>query len=364
MKKRTTWIYIAVAAIILCCCLVVLVGGAAYYLNQTGGLSLFSTATFTRRPPTATPVPSPTFTPTVIPLGSPQRPLIFALRPNADSAVVSAAQDFLFQLSLQTGYAIETVIPGSNAEWMDGLRSGEIHMAIMTALETTVAVQQGAGEPGMVAARDGITMYQAQVIANVDKGFTSYFDLDSMNDALWRNTADAATALAQFEGRTPCWVSKISPSGRLLVSGYLADAGIQTAPEIILGSGHLPLAQAIYNGEQGCDFASTYVDVRAALADQSGMADAYEKVETIWVTDRIIPYNMLFFSPQLPPEIRAQLVDSLQYLDVNAVGSDMLNTLGLVDGLVPLDDEFEGNFQLFVHYLEATGLPLADLLDE
>jgi phosphonate transport system substrate-binding protein len=364
MKKKTAWITIAVAAVILCCCLVLILGGVGYYLNQTGDFALFPTATFTRRPPTATPVPSPTFTPTAVPLGSTQRPLVFSLRPNAGGDELSATNEFILRLSLETGYTILLVTPGSNAEWMAGLRSGEIHMTLMSAVESVVALEQGAGDPGMAAVRDGFTMYQAQVIANVDKGFTPYFDLDSMDDALWRSTADAATALSQFEGRTPCWVADLSPSGRLLVSGYLADAGIQTAPEVILRTGHASVAQTIYNGEQGCDFTSTFIDVRTVLESQNGLPDVYEQVATIWVTDRIIPYTVLMFSSQVPPEVRARLVDSLQSLDADVISSDTLTSLGLWEGLVPVDDEFYGNFLLFAYYLDATGLPLADMLDQ
>jgi len=81
---------------------------------------------------------------------------------------------------------------------------------------------QGYADVGLVVLRSGADHYGFQYVANaarVDADgnpmFTSYYD-----PATGKSTADAATGLAQFNGKKPCWTDPLSASGYVLQLVY------------------------------------------------------------------------------------------------------------------------------------------------
>ncbi|MCX6071488.1 MAG: PhnD/SsuA/transferrin family substrate-binding protein [Chloroflexi bacterium] len=157
----------------------------------------------------ATEVPPPT----EVPLGSPEMPIVMALAPSATSQELIAGGDAIAaKLSELTGYTITTTIPTSYAALVEAMGSGNAHIGWLPPLAYVLASQKGYADVVYVAIRSGSDYYGAQFIANVDSGFTSYFDA-AANDGAGANTADAATALVQFDKKKPCWTDPLSASG-------------------------------------------------------------------------------------------------------------------------------------------------------
>ena len=97
-----------------------------------------------------------------------------------------------------------------------------------------------------------------------DAGFLPYFD--SVKN---ENTADASTALAQFQNKKPCWADPLSPSGYVVPLGFLNEAGVQTDDPAFV-AGQPTVVRAVY--AQGiCDFGATYIDART----YPGLQDAF-----------------------------------------------------------------------------------------
>ena len=97
-----------------------------------------------------------------------------------------------------TDLEYKVIIPNSYTALIEAMASGNAHVGFMPTLAYLLAKQAGAAEVKLVVVRNGSDFYGAQFIANVDSGFTSYFDAETNT-----NTADAATALVQFDGKTP-----------------------------------------------------------------------------------------------------------------------------------------------------------------
>ncbi len=84
------------------------------------------------------------------------------------------------------------------------------------------------------------------------------------------NTADAATALAQFDGKKPCWTDPLSASGYVIPSGIVGYDRCQGQSGCLR---HRPPdgrhAPCTLKGI--CDFGATYIDARtSSLAEGPG----------------------------------------------------------------------------------------------
>ena len=306
----------------------------------------------TEAPPEPTAVP-----PTEVPLGSPEMPIMMALAPSATTQELVAGGDAIAaKLSELTGYTITTTIPTSYAALVEAMGSGNAHIGWLPPLAYVLASQKGYADVVYVAIRSGSDYYGAQFLAHADSGFTSYFD-PAANEGAGANTGDAAAALAQFDGKKPCWTDPLSASGYVIPSGIVASSGaaVKSAAFVI---GHPTVVRALYS--QGiCDFGATYIDARTS-SSLKDLPDVSDKVVVIWRTDPIIPNDNVSVAVTLPEDVRAKIVEALGTLASSEEGITLLKNGGYdISGLSARDDTFYDQFRV---YLEASGIDVTTLV--
>ncbi len=303
-------------------------------------------------PPTAEPT---TAKPTANPLGTADMPLIMALAPSATSQELQAGGDAVAaKLSEMTGYSIQTIVPTSYAALVETLGSGNAHIGWLPPLAYMLAKYKGYADGGLVVLRSDFDHYAFQYVAGTARKnpdgkpmFKSYYD-----PVTGKSTADAATALAQFAGKKPCWADPISASGYVIPAGVLAKAGIKTKTGAWV-QGHSTVINAIYLSANGeiCDFGATYVDARTTVV--KAFPNVNDKVQIIYVSDLIIPNDNISFSAALPAEIRKKLTAAFLQLADTEEGRALLKNGGYdIGGLKVVDDTFYDDFRV---YLEAAG---------
>lgn len=305
-------------------------------------------------PPTAVP-PTAIPSPTVNPLGSVDDPIIMALAPSATSQELQAGGDAIAaKLTELTGYTIKVIVPANYAATVEAMGSGQAHVAFLPILAYMKAKTQGYADVGLVVLRNGSDHYGFQIVANANRKntdgtpmFTSYYDAATKAD-----TADAATALAQFNNKRPCLVEPLSASGYVIPMGVLGKAGV-TVKTPVLTQGHPQVINAIYlspNGEL-CDFGASYIDARTGVA--KNFPDVNDKVQIIYVSDPILPNDNVSFASSLPADIRQTLTDAFVTLAGSDDGKALLKSGGYdIGGLSLIDDTFYDDFRA---YLEAAG---------
>jgi phosphonate transport system substrate-binding protein len=300
--------------------------------------------------PTAIPteVP-PTPEPTPIPLGSPENPLIMALAPSATTQELqTGGAAIAAKLSEMTGLTITTVVPTNYAAMIEAMGSGNAHIGWLAPVQYIVAHGKGYADVALSTIRNGSNHYGVQFVANAEGGFTSYYDA-----ATAAATADAATALAQFADKKPCWTDPLSASGYIIPSGILKSLAIKT-PAGAWVQGHPTVIKSVYLSPKGeiCSFGATFIDARSNVAGD--FPDVNDKVVIIWVTDPFIPNDNVSFAANLPAELREKLTAALLEMAGTEEGKALLKSGGYsIQGLEVVDDTFYDEFRV---YLEASGV--------
>ncbi len=305
-------------------------------------------------PPTAVP-PTAIPSPTVNPLGTAADPIIMALAPSATSQELQAGGNAIAaKLTELTGYSITVIVPANYAATVEALGSDQAQVAFLPILAYMKAKAQGFADVGLVVLRNGSDHYGFQIVANSARVnsdgtpmFTSYYDA-----ATKANTADAATALTQFNGKRPCLVEPLSASGYVIPMGVLAKAGV-TVKTPVLTQGHPQVINAVYLSPAGelCDFGASYIDARTAVA--KNFPDVNDRVQVIYVSDPILPNDNVSFATNLPADIRQKLTDAFVTLSSTDDGKALLKSGGYdIGGLKVIDDTFYDDFRA---YLEAAG---------
>ena len=307
--------------------------------------------------PAEEPVVEEPVAPPAAALGTAENPIIMALAPSATTQELIAGGDAIAaKLSELTGYTITVTIPTSYAALVEAMGAGNAHIGWLPPLAYVLANQKGYAEVAMVAVRNGSDFYGAQFIANVNSGFTAYFD-PAANGGAGANTADAATALAQFNGKKPCWTDPLSASGYVIPSGIVMNTGASLkAPAFV--QGHPTVVRALYAGGI-CDFGATYIDARTS-SSLKDLPDVNDKVVVIWRTDPVIPNDNVSIASDVPADVRTAIVDALKSLASSEEGIALLKNGGYdISGLVEHDDTFYDEFRL---YLQASGIDVATLV--
>ena len=296
-------------------------------------------------PPTVTAVPPTPVPPTEVPLGSAEKPIIMALAPSATTQELIASGDAIAkQISDITGYTIKTTVPTSYAALVEAMGSGNAQIGWLPTVPYIVAHQKGYADVGLVVLRSGADHYGFELIANKDAGFTSFYDATAGKD-----TADAATALAQFAGKKPCYTDPLSSSGYLVPAGFLANAKIKTLAGAWV-QGHSTVVKSIYLSPKGeiCNFGATFIDARSGIAKD--FPDVNDKVQIIWVSDAIIPNDTVSYAKDLPADVRQKITDAILQMTKTDAGKAALNSVYQVSDVKQVDDSFYDDYRV---YLEA-----------
>ncbi len=308
--------------------------------------------------PTQAPAPTEPPAPTEVPapeIGTADSPIIMALAPSATSQELqTGGQAIADKLSEMTGYTINISVPTNYAALVEAMGSGNAHIGWLPPLAYMLAKYKDYADVGLVVLRADSDHYGFQYVVNAARVkedgspmFTSYFD-----PATGKSTADAATALKQFEGKKPCWTDPLSASGYVLPFGLLASTGTKTRAGAWV-QGHPTVINSVYLSPNGeiCDFGATYIDARTAVV--KSFPDVNDKVQVVYVSDPIIPNDNVSFAASLPADVREKITAALLELAGTEEGRALLKNGGYdIGGLKAVDDTFYDDFRV---YLEAAG---------
>ncbi len=305
--------------------------------------------------PTPSETPSPTQTPLAPPeLGTEQNPLILALAPSPrpSDETIAAGEVIAAFIQSQTGYRVVTVIPTSEQALVENFDKGNTHIGSLSPYGYLLAREQRSVTVIFAKVRDGKIFYGAQIIANRDHGFTSYYD-ETKNE----NTADPATALSQFKEKKACWSDEVSPSGYVVPLGLLNQAEVKIRGGAFL-AGQPSVVRAVYVDDI-CDFGATFVDARQSPALEADYGDVVDKVIVIWRIPEIIPYENISIAAALPIEMRRVIQRAFIDLMLTPEGKAAMQTIYGMDGMQIVED---AAYAEFATYVKASGLDLLDLI--
>ena len=301
--------------------------------------------------PTATPAPvSVTVTPTdtALPplptaaLGLLENPLILALPPSSNNqAQIDAAKVLADQFTQRTGSVVVTVVPDSYLALVGALETGNAHIVLLDPFSYELAYQKGLVSAAYAVVREEKITYGAQFIASRKSGFKSYF-----NESSQTNFAEAPEALAQFADKKPCWSDEFSPSGYVIPLGYLNKNQVITRPAAFV-QGHPTVVRSIYVGGI-CDFGATYVDARKFPSLEDQYPDLLEQVIVVWRIPEIIPYAVLAFSANLPPDMRDLFATSIPAMLQTTDGKTAFKVAYDIEELLPVNDSYFNDFHEYV----------------
>ncbi len=314
MAQNGSWLLVMLMA---CMALSACQSGSTPLPTPTPGPSLTENSSATP-PATRTPV-APTKNPN--PPGTANNPLVISfISENLDPQVKTNAAKVAEQLSVITGYKIESEVSPTYAWTLQGMQDGAVHMAFLPPLTYIYANQMGIAKVVLLTNHFGTYKYGTQFLANSDSGLKSYFD-PSLN----KDTGEAVNALTQLKGKQPCWVDASSSSGYLLAAGLLKVNNIQTKDGIYVLS-HTSVVRALYI-KGICDFGATYAlagDPRTASAVLQDLPDAQDKVTILWISDPVIPNYCLAVLPSLPADMQKNITQGMQDLVKTDAGKTAL----------------------------------------
>ena len=305
-----------------------------------------------------TSLPAETDTPTPAPIGSSENPITIALvSVETNSDVIDAGNQIAKFLTNQTGYQFQSSIFDTYPTLLAAIESGTVQVAWLPPFTYIFENQKGLVNVALMTNHYGVYSYGTMFLANVDNGFSSFFNPDTNHD-----TADAATALSQFNGKRPCLVEPSSASGYVVPLGILATENI-AYQEPVVAQTFNAVIRALYIG-QICDFGATYAisgDPRTASSIQDSFPDVMEKITIIWQTDAVIPNLGLVYRSDLPKGICQLITDALMNWAKTTEGKTALSAANQYDieDLKVIDNSF---YEPLRGFLKASALNVDDLV--
>jgi phosphonate transport system substrate-binding protein len=245
-----------------------------------------------------------------------------------------------------------TVAPSSEAVLVDAMGKDNAHIASLSPFGYLLARENDSAVAILASLRDGQAFYGAQFIANRESKFVSYYDAERDE-----NTADAATALKQFQDKKPCWSDATSPSGYVVPLGLLTQAQVEMRSAAFL-EGQLNVVRAVY-ADDICNFGATFIDARDLSSLEADYSDVMDRVVVIWRVPKVIPYENISLANSLPFEMRRVLQRAFIDLMLTPEGKAAVQTVYGMDELQTADDTMYADFAL---YANASGLNFAELI--
>lgn len=295
------------------------------------------TETFTLEP-TDAPTDTSEPTPTLPPLGEEGNPIVWALPEVADSDTFQPALDEALAIMRdRTGLAVEAALVDEFdfSQIVELMCSGRAHFGALDAFGYIWANERGCADVYLSADMFSSAFYFSQILVRNDSGITSIEDL---------------------AGATFCRPDPFSYSGWMVPRLMMQAAGLDPENdlgEIIDAGAHDFVVWGIYDGD--CDAGASFVDARDAV--ESELSDV-KTVVNVLVQSIQIPNVSVSFSPQLPEEIRAALVDAFLYLDIFESGR-VLNDLYAWSGVLLSGDDL---FDPLRELIDAAGVEVETLV--
>lgn len=219
--------------------------------------------------------------------------LTFAQIPSESATGIAESNAAILEtLEAELGIEVELQEATSYAAVIEALRAGKVQIAGMGPFSYVVAKDGGAGViplGTLTDAPDENPGYQSYGIVNPDSGITD---------------------IADFAGKSVCFVDPTSTSGYLFPSaGLLAeDIDLDTGITPVMAGGHDASALSVASG--ACDAGFAYdTMVEEQLIDSGQLAEG--DVEIVWKSE-VIPGSPYVASTQLPQSLQDELIRIFQ----------------------------------------------------
>ena len=300
----------------------------------------------------------PTYTPTPLPLGSTENPLRIGIVLPSPSVESEAALRSLNQaISGMSNFAVQFQPFASYIDMENALQRKLIQMAWTQPVEYLLASEKGLLYAALVTNHLGVTAYGVQFVGNAASNFALYFDAGTN-----RSTSEAPTALAQFSGLQPCFLSTNSLSGYWVPLGYLKAANVGNQAPVFTYSHSASLRALYITGI--CDYAATYAisgDPRTSSAVIVDLGDALSQLPVIWISPPVIPNLVLASAPDLDAAILNRVTEALLAFSQTEQGRAELS-LGLNYEISGLEAFTDSGFTELRALLAGVNLSLSSLL--
>lgn len=278
----------------------------------------------TQSPPVTT---APAVTATVTlqpkPLGDPENPVVQGIVTEEENQIsIEASTRLDNQLKSFVGFTFQTRFFKDYSVLLNEMDQGKIHLAWLPPMTFIFAQQTNLAQIIFLTNHFGVFQYGSQFLANIENGFTPYFD-----PALGVNIADAATALQQFGARQPCFIDSTSPSGYILPASLLKSNTIHTLPGAMLQN-HTAVIRALYIKDI-CDFGVTFAisgDPRTS-ANLQDLPDVTDRIQIIWRSEPVIPNTNLSALPEIPDQMRTDIITAFQEVAKSEDGLQLISTV-------------------------------------
>lgn len=280
-------------------------------------------ATETPSNPTMTPTKQPTATPTLPPAGEPGNPITigFVLAQDQTDAL-EAVEDLVFLMNEKSGISFDSAIYPDFQSLSSSAIKGSVDLFWLGPLEYLYLNEQGAAQVVLMTNHLGVYAYGVQFMTNIEQGFTSYYDTENGH-----SIGDSISALQQFSGTRPCFISPNSIPGYLVPTGYLANASTPIL-EPVFTYRYTSMIRVLY--VQGvCDFGVSYSligDPRNASDIIQNLPAAQTDVIVIWQSEGVIPNTNLSASAELTLDLRYRLQEAFLDLPQDPEGLTLLST--------------------------------------
>jgi len=264
--------------------------------------------------------------------------IVMSFVPSGDTEeIVASGDELAAMIAERTGYNVEANVATSYAAVIEAMGAGNAQVGWLNTFGYILAHEKYGVDVALATVRFGSTSYKGQIITRADSGITSIEDL---------------------AGKTFCRPDPLSTSGWIIPSITLAAAGLDPATDIEVtdvGS-HNNVVAAVYNGE--CDAGATYVDARGTIEDD--FPDVKDVVVVI-KESADIPNDTVSFAPDVPADVRENVVNALLDIASTEEGQAALESLYEIAGLEPADDSFYDGFRVD---LDASGYSVEDFQQE
>lgn len=242
--------------------------------------------------------------------------IVFAAVPSEESQSLQQSYDPLVKLlERETGRPVRFQNVTNYAAVIEGMRAGQIQLAAFGPFSYVLARQQGVRVSPVGAPIEE---------PGAQPGYVSY------------GVAPAGSpvrSLADFRGRTVCFVDPNSTSGYLYPSAGLLENGIdpRTGVRPIFAGGHDASALAVANGQCEAGFAfDTIVDTTLIESGQLQPG----RLATLWRSPTI-PGAPVAMSDDLPQDVRDRVTNAFATM----VNADYLRANGFCQGECPIGDD-------------------------
>ena len=204
--------------------------------------------------------------------------LVFGLPPSFPAEVGKRElRPFLDYMEAKVGRPLDLRVAANYQDLTDRLLKGEIHVAMLPALQFVLARSKNPALRVLVSQiHDGTRSYQGYIIAR-DK--------------------DSFTSLAQLQGHKFCYVDTGSTSGYLLARFHFREMGLD--PDQIFSStrmsgNHIKVMKDVLEGR--CDAGAIY---SGALLSADRLGIPASQLKLVAITGKM-PYDIFAVSPELP----------------------------------------------------------------